>query len=407
MKRQNNWLKLVARIATICLVLSGGLLTASLTGLHSLVATPPAHHHLAVGITAAEPVINFMHKASLMDWAQHRQDGDQLVLGGSFTLESGDTLDGNLIVLGGNAQIQENATVSGDVVVLGGALSVDGVVNGNVFVLAGLGELGATAVVRGDVTVVSGNLRRDPGAQIEGSVNENVTSPVPLPLPGNIETPSISPPVMVNDGLSIWDGLFFFFRSFMWAALAILIVLFFPKNTKRVAETVVSSTFIAGGLGILTALVAPIILVVVAITIIGIPVSLLAALVLGVAWAFGMIVIGVETGNRLGRFANQEWALPVSAGIGTFLMTVVVNGIGEVIPCVGWIVPLLVGSIGLGAVLLTVFGTRQYPLELVNRVRSGGQPGAIMQAPIIQSGKTSADNQPPQDLPPDEGNPSI
>ncbi len=397
MKRLNNWPNIL-RIATLFgLILFCVFHLASLPGLKKNGSIPPASYQMATGVWAIEPAVSLVHEAGFQRLIQQNPDGDKLVLGGNYTLESGEVLNGSLIVLGGNAQIREEATVNGDVVVLGGTLSIDGLANGDVFILAGLGELGTTAVVRGDVTSVSGNLRLDPGAQIEGRLNENVTSPVPLPLPGSIETPSVTSPVVVNDGLSIWDGLFFLFRSFMWAALAILVVLFFPKNTKRTADTVVSSTIVAGGLGILTALVAPIILVVVAITIIGLPVSLFAALVLGVAWAFGMVVIGVETGNRLGRFANQEWALPVSAGIGTFLVTVVVNGIGEVIPCVGWLVPLLVGSVGLGAVLLTVFGTRPYPLVLVRQAHADNvNLPEMTQIPSALSGESPLDDHPSQ-----------
>ena len=268
----------------------------------------------------------------------------------------------------------DGSTVDGDIVVLGGSLVIHGVATGDVFLLAGVADLGSTAVVQGDVTSVSGNLRRDPGAQIDGDINESITAPIPIPLPGNPETPAVSPQVIVQDRFSIWDGLFFLFRSFMWATLAILVVLFFPKNTKRISDTVISSPLIAGGLGILTAIVAPIILVVVTITIIGIPFSLFGALVLALAWAYGIIVIGVETGDRLGRLFNQEWAMPVSAGIGTFLVTIVVNGFGEVIPCIGWLAPFLVGSIGLGASLLTVFGTRVYPIEMVSNAYPNVQP---------------------------------
>lgn len=403
MKRLNNLPKLFWIATIFCLVLVCVFHITSLPVSILASSVTPANYQLATGVWAIEPAMNIVHDAGFQRWFRQTQDGDKLVLGGNYVLESGEVLNGSLIVLGGNAQIREGATVDGDIVVLGGALSIDGLANRDVFILAGLGELGSTAVVRGDVTSVSGNLRLDPGAQVEGRLNENVTSPVPLPLPGNVEIPSVTPPVVVHDGLSIWDGLFFLFRSFMWAALAILVVLFFPKNTKRTADTVVSSTVVAGGLGILTALVAPIILVVVAITIIGLPVSLLAALVLGVAWAFGMVVIGVETGNRLGRFANQEWALPVSAGIGTFLVTVVVNGIGEVIPCVGWLVPLLVGSVGLGAVLLTVFGTRPYPLEVIRHAYSdNANPPALTQVPAALSGEPQADDQPSQTSPSEE-----
>jgi len=47
--------------------------------------------------------------------------------------------------------------------------------------------------------------------------------------------------------------------------------------------------------------------------------------------------------------------------IGTFLLTLLVNGLGALVPCVGWIVPTLVGMVGLGAVLVTRFGAQALP----------------------------------------------
>ena len=83
-----------------------------------------------------------------------------------------------------------------------------------------------------------------------------------------------------------------------------------------------------------------------------------------------MISIGVEIGKRLEKGLNQEWALPVSAGIGTLILTLIINGIGEVIPCIGWMVPALVGMVGLGATMLSRFGTQNYPsspVEIINK----------------------------------------
>ncbi|MFQ5923361.1 MAG: hypothetical protein ACE5M4_11005, partial [Anaerolineales bacterium] len=40
----------------------------------------------------------------------------------------------------------------------------------------------------------------------------------------------------------------------------------------------------------------------------------------------------------------------------------VVGGIG-LIPCIGWLAPLLVGAAGLGAVILTRFGSREYEIS--------------------------------------------
>jgi hypothetical protein len=50
----------------------------------------------------------------------------------------------------------------------------------------------------------------------------------------------------------------------------------------------------------------------------------------------------------------------VSAGAGTFLLGIGV-GIVNLIPCVGWLAPFIVGLIGLGAAVITIFGTRPVP----------------------------------------------
>jgi len=53
--------------------------------------------------------------------------------------------------------------------------------------------------------------------------------------------------------------------------------------------------------------------------------------------------------------------LPISTGIGAFVLTLVINGLNALVPCVGWLPALIVCSIGLGAVLLTRLGTQAYP----------------------------------------------
>ena len=82
-------------------------------------------------------------------------------------------------------------------------------------------------------------------------------------------------------------------------------------------------------------IVAPLVLILLAITICGIPISVIGALTLFVAWAFGIIVLGMEVGKRLAHLVNRDWALPVSASIGTFILTFVLNSIEALVPCIG------------------------------------------------------------------------
>jgi hypothetical protein len=174
----------------------------------------------------------------------------------------------------------------------------------------------------------------------------------------------IEPPTLPSVELRttpVWGGLWFIFRLFVWAALAALVTLFVPNPMNRVARTIVDQPVLSTGVGLLTAIVAPLFLVVMAITIILLPVSLLGALVLVIAWIFGRIALGMEIGRRIGAMFDRQWPYGLAAGVGTFVLALVVDGVGELIPCVGWLLPAFVGVLGVGAVLLTRFGTQTYP----------------------------------------------
>jgi energy-coupling factor transporter transmembrane protein EcfT len=119
--------------------------------------------------------------------------------------------------------------------------------------------------------------------------------------------------------------------------------------------------------------VLPIVLVLLAITICLSPVSLIGGALLAIAWAFGLIAIGTEVGKRLAEIFKQEWAIAVEAALGTFILILVFNG-AALIPCVGWLLRAVVGIVGLGAVLLTRFGTQDYPPALPAQGSAGAPP---------------------------------
>jgi hypothetical protein len=200
----------------------------------------------------------------------------------------------------------------------------------------------------------------------------------------------------------LWDGLWWLIRSFLWAALAVLVSLFLSQRTERVAESVLKNPLVAGGMGCLTILIVPLILLVLVITICGIPFALIGTFGLWVAWGFGIIVIGYEIGRRLAQLIKADWAIPVSAGIGTFALTLGLNGIGALVPCVGWMAPAAVGLVGLGAVLLTRFGGRVYPYDEPGGAGSGPEPrlsGPLPPAPRLDSPSPVDPNPTPDPLP--------
>jgi hypothetical protein len=89
-----------------------------------------------------------------------------------------------------------------------------------------------------------------------------------------------------------------FFQAIGLAALAMLLTVFLHPQLDRVAQTVTKQPFVAGSVGLLTALLAPITVVILVVTLILIPVALAAVVLLVLAWLFGVVAFGIEVGDR-------------------------------------------------------------------------------------------------------------
>jgi len=306
----------------------------------------------------------------------------RVIFGDNFTLESGDTLTGDLVVFGGNVMIEEGAVVRGDMVVIGGNVTLNGIVSGSTVSIGGSTSMSETAVVKGDLVTVGGSLSRDPGSKIEGEVVTNIPAPdiqIPdVPSPPRVPNVPIPPSPPIPPGFNfnfdpVGDFLGMLVTAVSVSLLAMLASLFLQPQIERVSHAIVGQPVIAGSFGLLTGVMAPVVLVILAVTIILIPVALLAAMALALAWLFGLIAIGTEVGERFTRAISQTWAPPLTAGLGTFLMMIVVGGIG-LVPCIGWLATSLVALLGIGGVALTLFGSRSYPQVAVPPTPSGTDP---------------------------------
>ena len=264
-------------------------------------------------------------------------------------------------------------------VVIGGNVTLGGTVRGSTVIVGGATHMSETAVVQGDLVTVGGSLSRDPGSEIEGEVVTNIPAPeIQIPsIPSPPRVPDVpSPPSPPNINFN-YNPLANFFQMFGTAIavslLAMLASLFLQPQIERVSQVVVGQPVIAGSFGLLAGVMGPVVLVILAVTIILIPVALLAAMALALAWLFGLIAIGTEVGERFTKAINQTWAPPLTAGMGTFLMMLVVGGIG-MIPCIGWLATSVVALLGVGAVILTLFGTQMYPRVAVPVTPANNDP---------------------------------
>jgi hypothetical protein len=319
--------------------------------------------------------------------------GDVIRFGEDYTLESGETLRGSLVVIGGNVAIEKDATVTRDVVLIGGNITIDGDTDGSVVIIGGnltiSGKIGRdvvviggqvllteTSVVKGDVVTMGGQVTKEPGAEVAGNIVNNAP-PIDIPnvpdvpnVPNVPEVPNVpnvpnvpTQPNYPNFGVNFnpfWKVAGVLGRSIAIAAIGMLLTLFLQPQMERVGDTIVRQPVLAGSFGLLTLVVAPLVMLILVVTLILIPVAIIAAFVIPLAWLFGIIAVGQEVGERFTKAINQTWAPVLATGFGTFLL-LLVGGFVGLIPCVGWVVPFLVGLIALGGVAMTWFGTRSAP----------------------------------------------
>lgn len=316
--------------------------------------------------------------------------GDVVLFGQNYTLEKGEELAGSLAVFGGNIKVEEGASVhgdialiggnfamdgdvSGDVAVIGGNLTISGKVDGDIVIIGGQVDLKATAVVDGDIATIGGQVERDPEAQVSGDIVNNAP-PIHIPdvpnVPNLPEVPDVpnvpnvpnlpSVPEPVYSYNPWWDGMSVLLRALAVAAIGMLLTLFFQTQFDRVGSAIVRQPVLAGSFGLLMVVVAPLAILIMIVTILLIPVALIVAMLIPLAWLFGVIALGQEVGDRFTKAINQTWAPVLSTGFGTFLLMLLGGYIGMV-PCVGWLVPLVVALIGMGGVMMTWFGTRSAP----------------------------------------------
>jgi hypothetical protein len=283
----------------------------------------------------------------------------RLLIGQDFTLKSGETLDGDLVVIGGRATLEYGALVKGDIVVIGGSLRLDGRTAGSAVVIGGAVSVGGRASIDGDAVTLGGAFQRTDGARIGGNIVSSLPAPtLVLPtLAGRAASLAAPEPKYRFDWGPLGAAAALFLRALGLSAVGMLLAAFLRPQLDRVSQEMIAQPFAAGSIGLLTVFLAPIAVVVLVVTLILIPIAAAAVFLLVLAWLFGVVALGLELGERLTRALHRTWEPVFAAGLGTFVLTIGV-GAANFVPCVGWLAPVLVGLIALGAAVITLFGTR-------------------------------------------------
>ena len=302
------------------------------------------------------------------------------------------TVGGNID--SGFGELRINGTVAGNVNSKGGTVIINGIVQGDVILDQGVVELGPEAVVTGKIYVGKGIIRKAETA-IVGSVE--ITEELPVSelqenansdgyrfngLNGNFVENIIEEVTGAIDR-SFRDARFmphmsrtrhwpFFQFPFMGSygnvargvinmlimfALAALTYTLFPLQVKAAGYAVSVKTGPVIGWGILAAVMAIPLMILLAITVIGIPLIFVEIIFLAVAVILGYTGIAHLVGNRVINAASSNPANPLAA----IALGVLLIGLISMIPLLGFLVSLAVYILAIGAALATGFGRIKPP----------------------------------------------
>jgi cytoskeletal protein CcmA (bactofilin family) len=257
--------------------------------------------------------------------------------GGHVEIGPGAKVSGNVSVAGGDVAMR--GAVKGYLQAAGGHVLIDGPVDGDVVASGGEVELGPNARIGGKLQYRTQDFKRDPAAQVAGSV-EALAVHRAMHADG-------SPWRRRAGGGWIWSAGVMLMAALLAAAL--------PNVSTRMAEELRSHP----GLALLWGLVAfaciPVAVVLLLITIIGIPLALLALLSFFVLLIAGQAVTAASIADLALRRYRPEAAVRVAWRTGAAILAALALALLARVPWVGGLVVLAAMLIGIGVIAAWAF----------------------------------------------------
>lgn len=263
--------------------------------------------------------------------------------------------------------LAEGETAKEPIVVIGGSVRIDGHAEEDVVVIGGSLHLGPKAVVDGNAVSVLGSVMREPGATVNGSIDESA-----IPWPNVTFDPDW-------DSSGWWSGLAFWgslLRLSFVMALAVILTLLAPGWIATISDRTAGVSILTG-LAVEVLFVPAVVILMVALTvsIVGIPLLLGIPFLLA-AFAFVWVAGFTGVAVRLGRALRRKDPMLQPSVLDFLLGYAVIIGVTVIAQMTafsfGWLSPsawsmrsagLLVEyvawTIGLGAAVISLFGARR------------------------------------------------
>ncbi|MEQ8188272.1 MAG: hypothetical protein ABRQ39_09920 [Candidatus Eremiobacterota bacterium] len=229
----------------------------------------------------------------------------------------------------------ESGKITNDVVLICSEGTVRGTVTSDCVVIFGKVHLKRGSEIQGDLVAICSSIERDRGVTVKGDT-VNIAS---------YEMSAV--PSFIMSVFSSWD-----------IVLALIILLFFRNYVRGLTDRFVSnpaSSFIAGFLWLIGFI--PLIILL-AVSIIGILFIPLVPLLYFLGFSFGFAVLGHMIGDKIASVTGKECKEPARSVIGLFLVLIIFKLIA-LFPVLGGltveVIKMLVRTFGLGLFIMTLW----------------------------------------------------
>ncbi len=290
-------------------------------------------------------------------------DGDFSATGGNIDVNG--LIDGDVALFGGSMNV--NGTVKGDVAIFGGNIVNKGTANGDLLVAGGSIKLDSGSVVTGDIAIIGGSIEKDTNATVKGEI-KSVSSKL-----FNKAFPKFPSIVRLSERL---PETFAFTASALVAILAIagffvlmlLAVLIFPKPIESITQKTQINVWIPIAIGFgMQILIVPLIILL-AVSLIGIPIIPLFILGLFVCLLLGLTSVFYLVGSRIKHTDDPKQSLIGKFTLGFIVIMAIpilgaliriISPVGGFFSVLGFVIIYVVATIGLGAAFYTLVTHRR------------------------------------------------
>jgi hypothetical protein len=244
-----------------------------------------------------------------------------------------------LVVGGGTTTLPAEARVNGSLYVIGGDVRVAGYVDGDVVQLAGTLSVAETATITDELQMFGGE--------------QTIATDATVGRQRGIEE------LVPTERSPVRDAGFFLLQALVLSAVGAAVVRRWPLLLHTVADSVTGHTVVSGTVGVLASATLVALVTFMAFTLVLLPVSLLGVLVGALVVGYSHVVFGYIVGRRLPVDRDD-----VATAAGVTLFVLAVELLGRV-PVFGVIIQLTLLTTGVGAILVTYFGLREFePVRL-------------------------------------------